>query len=283
MNKVVLVLVASLALTGCSSWRYRGFVDEPMQVSATSAKNAYRLNSVVFEDLKMDMAVGDNELTQALGNFVYAPYFRQLGNFDTRKGGSYVRDIAAEAPGFLTTDSDATAIDVCLTPHREETRGFLSFLFPLTITLGIVPSNKSRDIPFDIRVSFPDTGAVRTSAAVVRIDSRFALSPLGASVYPTMAGTEACETMADYLVFDSRNDLLRKAFVKTVASAVKRAIAEREGLGLERHVSVEYEKDESAAAFKPTEARAVREDPIIPVEEKSKSKEPPQDEFFSSR
>lgn len=260
-------LAAVMTMPGCSSWRYRGFLDEAQQVDASRAKGAYRIESVEFGDFHLDMAVGDNSVSQWVANKAYVPYFNQLASYDTRKGGSYVADIAAAAEGFCSQAVDATPVKVRLLPHPEETRGFLSFLFPCAITLGVVPSNKSRDIPFDVEVSFPDTGKSFTSAAVVRIDSRFALSPLGSNRYPTLSGTEACETMAGAWIFDSRNDLLRAAFVKTIASAVKRAIAEREGLAVSDHAPIEYEKDEVAAQFKPVELKPIKMDPLPAVDE----------------
>lgn len=282
ISRLALVAMATAMMTGCSSWRYRGFLDEPHQVMAMSATKAYRIESVKFEDFRLDMAVGDNAVTQWVANKAYVPYFNQLADFDTRKGGSYVKDIAAEAKGFCCDAEDAIPVRVRLLPHPEETRGFLSFLFPLSITLGIVPSNKARDIPFDVEVSFPDTGKVRTTAGVVRIDSRFALSPLGSNRFPVLSGTEACETMAGTLIFDSRNDLLRLAFVKTIANAVKRAIAERENLAISDHAPVEYEKDEVVAQFKSIELKPIAQDPLPVVNEKSgtHSKSEVEDEFF---
>ena len=277
----------AIAASGCSSWRYRGFLGTGDQVSGTLPSNKYYLSEVKFSRLSLDMAVGDSDFTQWIANYAYAPYLWHISDMDRRKGASYGADITDEIPDYCVRGADAPNIAkpivLELVPKPEVKRGFLSFAFPLACTLGILPSNKERDIPFDIVVSFPDTGvAPCVIPAVMRMNSRFALSPLGSILYPTTEGAEACETLAGAFVLDERNDCLRRAFVKTAASAIKIAIARHENLPTAARAPIELDKDEAAIEFsEPTKVQIPDSDAApkpaapTPVEQSS------EDEFFN--
>ena len=284
MIKSIAVAALAVAAVGCTSWRYRGFVNEAKSAGNVKPERNYRIESVDFESFRLDVAAGDGKFTQWIANKIHTPYYYDFSEQEADKEmASFASDIATAARGYCSEALDAIPIKVRFAPHREVSSGTWSSLFPLFCSLGIVPSEKTCDVPFDVQVTFPGDGRSRTMSADLRVDSRAALSPFGSVRYEPTDGATACETIAGSWLFGERDEVLRRAFVKTVADAVKLAIAEHDGLATADRPAIVYEKDEDPVEFKspvlaPPASASVEPAAEKPVDAKAASV----DDFFEN-
>ena len=216
----------ALAMTGCSTWRCRGFIDTyDMPVDRPLAN--YTLESIEFLDLVAATADQENEVS---------PRIQWISQQDAMAGASYLVDIARET-GFTNASPDAVSVSIVISPMQETKVGWGTVMWPLCCTLGVFPAHFTESVPFDVIVLFGDDGSVaHANVGQMLMDhqagfSRFDMDP------PPPAQGAVGEWRDEGTIGTGRGlrqERVRDVFVKIVAAAVMRAVAHREGAKCER-------------------------------------------------
>ena len=220
-----IMICGSLALTGCSTWRCRGFLDS-YDMPNTSPQAKYTLDSIEFLRLAV---IGDkvNEVS---------PRLQWISQQDTMAGASYLVDIARET-GFTNSPPSAVPVKIVIVPMPETKVGWETVVWPLCCTLGVFPAHFTESVPFDIIVLFGEDGAVaHANVGQIRMDHQLGLSRFDMDPPPPAPGAVG-ERRDDGTIGTGRGlrqERVRDVFVKVVAAAVMRAIAHREGANCER-------------------------------------------------
>lgn len=222
-------ITLALAVTGCSTWRCRGFLNT-MEEPRSASRDDYVLTRVEFRKLAArEVSVRES-----------APWLAWASGQDALIGTSYLDDIS-KASGLTNVVADAVNVSVSIVPVAERKDGEWSIAWPLLCTLGVFPCHLEQVIPFDVIVRFdskvksrPDIPPQSYATAVmglIRVDRQYGLTRMDMDP-PPAAQSASAEVRDDGTVGtgrELRSERMRNAFVETVADAINYAISVREG------------------------------------------------------
>ena len=226
--RIACALLSAAVLAGCSTWRCRGFLDANT-TPGESPKHVYRIEGVDGGGIDFrHLSSADVEERKK------APRLAWLSEQDTLVGTTYLDDIAQEL-GMTNAVPGATRIRIAVVPVEETRLGRSSLAWPMCCTLGVIPAHLVDEASFDVIVQFIEDNPshVYSTAQIgqVRVDYQCGLSRLDMDT-PPLAVSATSEIRDDGTIGTGRGlrpQRLREVFVKTVAAAVRRAIAVREG------------------------------------------------------
>ena len=224
--RLAAIIVVTASLCGCTTWRCRGFIDVRDMPKETSS-GGYRLESIDGYPGIEFRNIATLDQKDAF------PHFDWLSQQDELIGTSFLADIVAEA-GLTNSTSDAVGIRVSIVPISDERRGKKSFFWPMFCTLGVFPAHIVEELSFDVIVQFisknPHHVYATASVGQIRTDYQIGLSRMDMDAPPD--GESAMGELRDDGTIGTGRGLrerrYRDIFVKTVAGAIRRAIAERE-------------------------------------------------------
>ena len=217
-------------VSGCSTWRCRGFVNSPV-IPSERPKGEYRVGSIVFEELE-SLSAKDAKQYE---HWIWLSRQSHL----TRR--SYEEDVS-RAMGYTNVSSSAKIIELKVKPRVESFIGWKTVFWPLVCTAGVMPAHFTTDIPFLVEVKFADElKKSRPRDALVRIDVQRGLTLYDMDNPPPALGC-AAECRDDGTIgsgSELREERLRDVFVNVLANAVLMEINSREGgktreMGLQR-------------------------------------------------
>ena len=212
-------------MMGCSTWRCRGFIDA-RRMPTTEYSGKYVLDAIEFRHLSTD----NLEVRES------APLLAWLSEQDALVETTYLSDISREL-GMTNLVPGAVHVRISVVPFPEVREGLKTIAWPMCCTLGIFPAHLVDQVPFDVIVQFTakdEDGReyVYSTASVglVRRDYQCGLSRLDMDTPPS-APSAVGEIRDDGTIGTGRglrSARFREIFVKTVAAAVRRAVATRE-------------------------------------------------------
>lgn len=225
--KIVCVTLSVAVLAGCSTWRCRGFLDVNAMPSE-SPKYVYRIEEISGGIDFRHLSLANVEEREKM------PRLAWLSEQSALVGTTYIDDIAQEL-GMTNAVPGATRIRIAVVPVEERRLGRSTLAWPMCCSLGVIPAHLVDESSFDVIVQFIDENPshVYSTAQVgqVRVDYQCGLSRLDMDA-PPLAVSTTSEIRDDGTIGTGRGlrpQRLREVFVKTVAAAVRCAIAEREG------------------------------------------------------
>ena len=224
--RLSIVAAAIAAVSGCSTWRCRGFLDTSTMPN-DRPKHDYVLDGIDGGIDFRHLAPNNVDERKRMPNLAW------LSEQNALIATTYLDDISQEL-GLTNAVAGASRIRIGIVPIEENRRGLSSIAWPLCCTLGVFPAHLTDEISFDVIVQFIDKNPshvyATAQAAQVRIDSQFGLSRLDMDSPPNAVSAVA-EIRDEGTIGTGRGlrpQRLREVFVKTVAAAVRRAIATRE-------------------------------------------------------
>lgn len=224
--RLSVVAAAIIAVSGCSTWRCRGFIDTNSMPS-DRPKHDYLLEGIDGGIDFRHLAPNNVEERARMPNLAW------LSEQNALIATTYLDDISQEL-GLTNAVAGASRIRIGIVPIEEKRLGRSSIAWPMCCTFGVFPGHLADEISFDVIVQFIDRNPNHVYAtaqvAQVKIDSQFGLSRLDMDSPPDAVSAVA-EIRDEGTIGTGRGlrpQRLRDVFVKTVAAAVRRAIAERE-------------------------------------------------------
>jgi hypothetical protein len=222
LSGLILPLALLLAASsGCSTWRCRGFVDSCWKFDGPT-KESYVIDTIEFVHL-----AGGNAERREL-----SPELAWLSSQDGLTGSTYLEDVSASA-GLTNVTPASVPVQIKIIPINEQKSGWETAFWPLGCTLGMMPAHFVESVPFDVIVQFGgQSKSAYASVGMVRTDMQCGLSRYDMDAPPPASGA-VCEIRDEGTVGTGKGlrvERLRQVFVSVLASAVRSAIAQREGL-----------------------------------------------------